>query len=454
MPSDTAIQADPKTQWLVRVLGLSAAPTARIDTPSTTASTEPTKKPGYKDIVINTDSEIEDEADEQAAKEPPQAPPPLPQAAPIDANALKTRITDLVKQMIPRLASEPARKNELMALAKQAQLMLGTNNFKSATAAADELEAILNSSVKPQAQAPTSPPPDQATPAPQTAQKPEAAAPGSEQAEKTLRELIKLMPASIAANPSLKDQLLQFASEANARLKAGHPSEAAASIEALGKLINNASVTTDDVRNRLDEVRGQAARLPDPAKSELQGRVSKMLVELGATNPARLAGEIDTLENDLARATTAARTAEAAAASGDTVSYRLLQSEWVEAQARARQQLDQFVRQVLADKEIQEHPRFDDIKEGLDDAVDLLPDFGNALEGSLAAIDDAASDAARKTARAAALKVLEGYHAALEDADSLRELQAVSNDDYGGLAFYAELQNTLKSLGNQLEKGA
>jgi hypothetical protein len=93
----------------------------------------------------------EDEGAESAREEisasstdvPPPPPPPSPSAPPVDAKALKERLTALVQRMAQVIGADPSRKDALMTLAKQAQLMLGTNNLVSALQSTDELEAVL-----------------------------------------------------------------------------------------------------------------------------------------------------------------------------------------------------------------------------------------------------------------------------------------------------------------------
>ncbi len=60
-----------------------------------------------------------------------------------EIDALKKRLTGVVQRMMGVLAADPARKDALVALAKNAQLMLGTNNFRAAAERTDELEAAL-----------------------------------------------------------------------------------------------------------------------------------------------------------------------------------------------------------------------------------------------------------------------------------------------------------------------
>ena len=70
-------------------------------------------------------------------------PPPPPLAPQLDAKALKERLTTLVQHMAQVIGADPSRKDALMALAKQAELMLGTNNLVSATQSIDQLEATM-----------------------------------------------------------------------------------------------------------------------------------------------------------------------------------------------------------------------------------------------------------------------------------------------------------------------
>ena len=105
------------------------------------------KKCGYQAIVINVNDVLENESEEDDEAEgdtvaPPPAPPPM--APQIDAAALKARLADLFNRLKERLPHDPAGKDALMELAKHANIMLGTNNLKTATADADNLEAMLD----------------------------------------------------------------------------------------------------------------------------------------------------------------------------------------------------------------------------------------------------------------------------------------------------------------------
>ena len=82
----------------------------------------------------------------------------------------------------------------------------------------------------------------------------------------------------------------------------------------------------------------------------------------------------------------------------------------------------------------------------------MMPEFGTGIETALADIDDAETPAARASAVAAARKVLGDYRKRLDDADDLRALQELSDDEYGGISFFGELQQSLESLEAQLAK--
>ncbi len=91
-------------------------------------------------------TELQPESPVQTAPPPPppEAPPPPTQKPPVDTAALKQRLTGLVKRMIEQTAQDPSHKDEMTALAKQAQTFLGTGNPNLATEKADALEALLD----------------------------------------------------------------------------------------------------------------------------------------------------------------------------------------------------------------------------------------------------------------------------------------------------------------------
>lgn len=116
------------------------------------------KKAGYEGAVFDHNAGLEheggDEAQEEEAAEtqashqaaaapPPSPPPPPPHAETIDAEALKHRLAGLVQHMGTVIAAQPALRDTLLKLAKDAQTALATNNVKTAASAADALESSL-----------------------------------------------------------------------------------------------------------------------------------------------------------------------------------------------------------------------------------------------------------------------------------------------------------------------
>jgi hypothetical protein len=136
------------------------------------------------------------------------------------------------------------------------------------------------------------------------------------------------------------------------------------------------------------------------------------------------------------------------------VNYRKLQLRWRSAESDARTQLGAFIKAVLADPEVRNNPRFGDVQAGFADLGSLMPDFEGSLADELDRLDVAATDEERKTARAAAIKVIENYQAELGAAETLRELQELSDDEYGGIEFFSGLQVALLALHRELAAGA
>jgi hypothetical protein len=186
------------------------------------------KKTSHPSVVINADPDMEKSSEETEAEgetavdeapvvaaPPPPPPPPPPSAPQIDAAALKLRLTDLVKQMIAHLATDPSHKDEMTALAKQAQIMLGTNNLVTATEHADALEALLKAPASPKE-------------------------PGTIDAaalKARLTGLVKDMIAHLATDPSNKDALTDLAKQAQALLAEGDLAGAAVKADALEALL-------------------------------------------------------------------------------------------------------------------------------------------------------------------------------------------------------------------------
>jgi len=191
------------------------------------------KRAGYQAVVINVDPELEKESENddataatEAASQPTAAdtatPSPVtqePAAVTIDAAALKARLTALVKRMIARIGTDPSHKDEMMALARDGQSLLGANDLEQASVKADALEAILDSSGAPSAGL-------------------DAAA-----LKARLTDAVKHMIARIATDPTHKDEMMALAKDAQGLLGANNLEATAAKIGALETLLNGAPNT-------------------------------------------------------------------------------------------------------------------------------------------------------------------------------------------------------------------
>jgi len=209
----------------------------------------------------------------------------------------------------------------------------------------------------------------------------------------------------------------------------------------------------------LADLNAQVAVLPQPARGDLLARVKQLRASLSAADPQEAAPQkaevdIEALANDVALANRAARVAEAAAASGDQVSYRRLQRQWQDAQDQARTQLDAFVASLLNDPDVQEDDRYARLQSVAPTLTSLIPNDGGLLAQELSELDEATNVDETRTARDRAVKALNAYASKLAQDQDLQELQAVSDEDFDGVSFVGPLQQALAALGAQLEKRA
>jgi hypothetical protein len=416
--------------------------------------TEVVKHLSYQKVEFVVDPSLETEGDDEDAADAAEtagapageaqaaAPEPMPETAGapdpnagFDAASLVHTLAEHMKHIPAVIAGNPAAKAGLVKLASEASASLKAHNLAAAAAAIDSLGRALNVS-------------NQARPAP-PATGPDAAA-----LTHALADLMKRIPAAISANPQAKAELVRLAGEANAHVKAHDLAGAAASMETLRKALDESghadAQASRELRARIADVQTQAALLPDPAKSEIQARARRMLANVGEGDPAKIAADVDALEDALARAAKAARTAQAAAEAGDTVTYRKLSIAWRDAQDKAGREFDRFIAKLLSDGEIQADPRFEELKEAASDIADQMPEFAGDIEDALGDIDGAGDQEERATARANARQILAEYSRTLEDAGGLRELQALADEEYGGLSFFTELRHAIDSLEAQL----
>jgi hypothetical protein len=139
------------------------------------------------------------------------------------------------------------------------------------------------------------------------------------------------------------------------------------------------------------------------------------------------------------------------------MNYRKLQLQWRFAEIEARTNLQAFVKILLADPKVRQHPKFNDVQAAAANITSLLPSF-NGLSDELAdqldRLHAPADEDDRQAARTAALKVLTDYDAELEGADGLRDLQDLADEEYGGIMFFSGLQAALATLRREIETAA
>jgi hypothetical protein len=203
----------------------------------------------------------------------------------------------------------------------------------------------------------------------------------------------------------------------------------------------------------LDELNAQAAVLPAPVRADLLARVKQQRASVSA-DPHKAAAAIEALADDVAVAARAARVADAAKAAGDRVTYRRLQRQWQDAQDQARNELDAIVSSLLADPDLKQDARYPRLQSVAATVTSLIPDDGGLLGQELLELDEATDPAENRAARDRAIKALKDYSGKLAQQSDLQELQAVAEEEFGGVAFLGHLQQSLAALGAQLEKRA
>ena len=126
---------------------------------ATTPMVRLVKKAGYQAAVFHVQEGLESNSEEEETPgalaqnapgeqaPPPAPPPPAPRADAREAGALKQRLTGLVQDMSTVIAGQPALREVLLRLAKDAQLQLGTGNLAAAAAACDTLQRTLDTAL-------------------------------------------------------------------------------------------------------------------------------------------------------------------------------------------------------------------------------------------------------------------------------------------------------------------
>lgn len=265
----------------------------------------------------------------------------------------------------------------------------------------------------------------------------------------------KLSPAikqAVADQPEKKAEIVKTVAAFQTHVKAGELPQAKAALLQVGALIKPPKPAVADVlRERIQEVQAQAARLPEPANSELKGRAQQALAEIGKADPAALATSIDALEADLARATSAARAGEAAPAQGRGVAFRKLLLRWREAQGQFDANLKSLGASLLALPEIKADPRLAQLEKVVAALPQLVPTFGGRLEDALDAGMNTDVPAEVQRLAAESIAAIDAYRQQLAAAAYLQKLEEFAAKDLGaGLRLHGVLDQALVELKQQL----
>jgi hypothetical protein len=198
--------------------------------------------------------------------------------------------------------------------------------------------------------------------------------------------------------------------------------------------------------SRIKDLILQGSVLAEPYRTEIIAKGSAVNEVLKSGDLDATESEIEDLEDALTRAAGEARVAEALKGVKGLVQYRKLQISWRDAQTSANAELARFIAAVLADPEVQEDELYPDVVEATAAASTLVPGFGGDLSDVLDKLDATTDAEVRNDLTAEAKKLIGEYSSMLDDAEGLRELQSLSDDEYGGISFFGELQKALRSL--------
>jgi hypothetical protein len=117
------------------------------DGPAAPAAADAAAEPAPPDLGAAPEPQAEPASAPEAQAEPEAAAPPAPEPAAggQDATALTRTLTDLVRQMIPAIATDPTQGNALKSLATQAQTGLKSGDLAGAASAIEALRQALDS---------------------------------------------------------------------------------------------------------------------------------------------------------------------------------------------------------------------------------------------------------------------------------------------------------------------
>jgi hypothetical protein len=205
-------------------------------------------------------------------------------------------------------------------------------------------------------------------------------------------------------------------------------------------------LTHDELAALIKDLMMQGSVLAEPYRTDILGKARAVNELLKSGDLEATAGEVEVLQEALARAAGDARIEQARAVAKGTVQYRKLQFAWLEAQAAANAGLDRFIAAVLADPKVQEDELYDQVVDAADSVTTLLPQFGGDLANLLNELDTIRDPVRRQEMNGEAKQLIGEYSAMLDQSEGLQELQSLSDDEYQGISFFGELKQALGKL--------
>jgi hypothetical protein len=194
-----------------------------------------------------------------------------------------------------------------------------------------------------------------------------------------------------------------------------------------------------------------ARLLRDPA---VAARIAELGAEvkraIDAGNLGAAGSLMDAMETALGEAQRAARMAKVEGEAGHRVAYGKLLLQWRDAQATTRKRIDALAASILADPEVLQDPRYDDVKDAAEALADVMPAFSSELDDLLDGLDNEEDPAERARQVETARDLIEDFAALLDTADELAELAEFAADEYGETDITGSLRDALTEMAGAL----
>jgi hypothetical protein len=200
-----------------------------------------------------------------------------------------------------------------------------------------------------------------------------------------------------------------------------------------------------------DGILEDAALLAD---KQARPRIKELGRQVGAAiTEGKLGGAhslLDAMDTALNEAKRAARNRSVTEDAGSKVEYAKLLLRWRQAQSTTRDRIQRLASGILADPEVIDDPRFDEVVEAAADLVAVMPDFGAELENVLDGLDKIADPGQRTAQVEIAREQIDRCRQLLDGADELAELSAFAADEYAEADLAGSLREALIELASTL----